>query len=135
MSEKKTCSGCGAEKPTTEFFRRGDRFQSRCKECKRIDEANPSRRAKANARRLRWRLANPNADKQAKGNWKANNRDAMKAHGRSKYRVDRYPASIVRYRLQVAGFPAEAITDELIEVWRLRIQIRKLVRQQQGAKQ
>jgi hypothetical protein len=33
----KTCNKCGIDKPTTEFYKRKDKFQSRCKECQRVD--------------------------------------------------------------------------------------------------
>ena len=35
LLERKICTQCRAEKPATEFYRKGDRLESSCKECKR----------------------------------------------------------------------------------------------------
>lgn len=52
----KRCGSCGAEKPLTEFHRRGAGYQSLCKECRKVlDEeryrTNPQQHAMRQARR------------------------------------------------------------------------------------
>jgi hypothetical protein len=124
----KTCTKCKACKPLTEFYRRGSGAVSHCKQCKKAHQQGAEQMAMARERRNRWAAANPESNREAKRRWRERNRDHARAIDRTKYDVDRYPESVIRYRLKVSGFPEGAITADLIAVRRLTIQIRKLTR-------
>lgn len=127
----RTCSKCGEEKPTTEFFneRRGrDGLQAHCKLCDKAKAAdyrarNPQIVRAANARSRiknkdaryaymkRWRAANPEHLRAQIAAWQRANRDAVRV-------------SFSRYRAAKHGVAENTLTlDEwlvVLETWAAR---------------
>lgn len=67
----KTCSKCHTEKPTSEFHKRGTKWQPMCKVCKkeRMAARYAEKGAEVRAINKRWREANPDKMKEARSAW------------------------------------------------------------------
>jgi 5-methylcytosine-specific restriction endonuclease McrA len=82
MDTRKTCSGCGATKPLTEYGKnsaRSDGFETKCKSCKRQAHAL-------------WRAQNAERWKELKAAEKRRNRESYKESNRRRLERERLTA-------------------------------------------
>ena len=79
MAELKTCVRCGAEKPTSEFYRRGKGLCPYCKPCFNAQQLasrrKPGRRDKVSAANNVWLKKHPEVNRKAQARARAKRRE------------------------------------------------------------